>query len=94
MAQPSASDVGPVAALLGLVDSTVVAVVVAISAVAGALGAAWNLFSRLKTVEQEQKRTSRLIEPLAGVADRLDGIERRLELILATLIDSSRRPKD
>ena len=83
------SDIGPVASILNVIDSTFIAILMGLGAIIGAVGTAWNVLLRLDRVEKatvqqraDHERLAKMIEPLAGIDKRLDDIHAMLRQLV------------
>ncbi len=88
MASPN-SDVGPIASILNVIDSTFIAVLMGLTTVVTIIGSAWNLFMRLDRVEKasvqqrmDHDKLAKLIEPLAGIDKRLEDMHAMLRQLV------------
>jgi len=87
MASPNSD--GAIASILNAIDSTVIAVLMGLSAAIAMIGAAWKILIRLDRVEKaavqqraDHEKLSELIQPLAGIDKRLDDIHAMLRQLV------------
>ena len=100
MAVPPASETGPIAAVLGLADNTLIAIVVVGGAILGSVASLWRVLTRIDHVEAEQvkqlqdlDKLARAIEPLSTVPAAIDDIRDQLRVIIQELLADRRRER-